>query len=95
MYKEKVLEVIRHLHLSEKQLIAIIGELPTVTALERETFEKSLFDYPGKLYIPFRGRLFINYIYAIRALDIHDVTMADYLLTHNGFSEKRPSAFTI
>lgn len=95
MYKEKVLESIRHLYLDEKQIIAIARVLPTVTNFERETFEKALLDYTGNLYIPFRGRLFLNYVYAIRALDIHGVTMADYLLTHSGFSEKRPSAFTI
>ena len=95
MYKEKILESIRHLYLDENQILAIAGVLPTVTNLERETFEKALLDYAGNLYIPFRGRLFLNYVYAIRALDIHGVTMADYLLTHSGFSEKRPSAFTI
>ncbi|WP_261701595.1 hypothetical protein [Staphylococcus equorum] len=93
-YKEKVLESIRHLYLNEKQIIAIAGVLPTVTNLERETFEKAL-DYAGNIYVPFRGRLFLNYIYAIRAVDTNGVTMADYLLTHNGFSEKRPSSFTI
>lgn len=95
MYKEKVLESIRHLYLDEKKIIAIAGVFPTVTNLERETFEKALSDYTGNLYIPFHGRLFLNYVYAIRAVDTNGVTMADYLLTHSGFSEKRPSSFTI
>lgn len=94
MYKEKVLESIRHLYLDENKIIATSRLLPTITDLERETFEKALLDYSGNLYIPFRGRLFLNYVYAIRALD-NGVTMADYLLTHNGFSEKRSSAFII
>ena len=38
MYKEKILESIRHLYLDENQILAIAGVLPTVTNLERETF---------------------------------------------------------
>ncbi|MFB8530710.1 hypothetical protein [Enterococcus casseliflavus] len=92
----EVLETIRHLYLNEKQIIAIAGLLPTVTILERDTFEKALLAYAGNIYVPFRGRLFLNYVYAIRASDINGVTMADYLLTTNsGFSKKRPSSFTI
>ncbi|EMJ4245501.1 hypothetical protein PIU50_003390 [Clostridioides difficile] len=79
--KDKVLENIRTLRLTEGDKIAIANLFKTVTPQQKKDFEDALKTYSGSVYIPFKDGLYDKYVYALNAkLYGTGITMFDYLI---------------
>lgn len=102
MYKEtfellekELLEKVRTIFLSLDNKKSVCACYDSVSSLENTNFEIGINQYEGLVYPSFKAGLYDKYVYSLNARDINGVSMADYLLTHKNFVEKRATSFQI
>lgn len=96
MFKEKVLEVIRNLHLTIKQKKDVAACYDSVSQGQKENFLNSLKSYEGRVNFSFEQSLYDKYVFSLNArLNGTGITMFDYLVDNGSFKYKRATSFKI
>lgn len=96
MIKEKVLEVIRYLQLTEDNKKNVVACYNRVSQIQKNNFENSVKCYEGRVNFSFKDSLYDKYVYALNArLNGIGMTMFDYLMINGSFKEKRATFFKI
>ena len=96
MFKDKVLEVIRHLQLTVPNKKDVANCYDTVSQSQKDNFSNSVKCYEGRVNYSFSKELYDKYVYALYAkLNGTGITMCDYLMIHGNFKSKRATSFKI
>lgn len=96
MFKDKILEVIRHLYLTKDNKKGVAACYDKVSKVQNEDFENSIKCYEGRVNFSFQENLYDKYVYALNArLNGTGMTMFEYLMTNGKFKHKRATSFKI
>lgn len=94
--KEKVLEVIRYLQLTEENKKDVVAYYNRVSQIQKNDFENSVKCYEGRVNFSFKDSLYDKYVYSLNArLDGIGMTMFDYLMINGSFKDKKATSFRI
>ena len=96
MFKEKVLEVIRHLQLTRSNKTDVVALYQKVSQVQKDDFENAVNCYEGRVNFSFEDSLYDKYVYALNArLNGTEITMFDYLMIKGTFKYTRATSFKI
>lgn len=97
MIKKSVLEKIRSLSLTVENKVKLAPRYSQVTTQQKQEFKQGISEYQGRVNESFEEKLYDRFVYCLFATDFRDgQTMYEFLLvSESGFSEKKPSSFSL